>query len=191
MRSEITLPLRADKQLGERTSPCWLRPDCWISIQAPAGPDAGPLQVGRAGGAGEAPTAAEMRATLRNRRPRPADANRLQAVTGEEIPNALANLPKGWPIGDAEIGAVVDFAARRCDSVAPRLSALPLVGGPRRTSSRCVLPFGIHVGQDRRKTQMSPCRPVRKRRDDRQYRRYGFRCTRYYRKVHRYRLTRA
>jgi hypothetical protein len=27
--------------------------------------------------------------------------------------------------------------------------------------------------------------------DDSQYRRYGFRCTRYYRNVHRYRLTRA
>ena len=30
-----------------------------------------------------------------------------------------------------------------------------------------------------------------KRRDDRQYRRYGFRCIRYYRNVHRYRLTHA
>jgi hypothetical protein len=53
-------------------------------------------------------------------------ADRLHAVTVQEITAALANFPAAWPIGPPEVAAVVDFASQRCDPVAQRLRALPL-----------------------------------------------------------------
>ena len=53
-------------------------------------------------------------------------ASRLEAVTEQEIAGALSNFPATWPVGDAQVAAVVHFASQRCDSVAQRLRALPL-----------------------------------------------------------------
>jgi hypothetical protein len=53
-------------------------------------------------------------------------ADRLQAVTVQEMEDALSNLPVGWPISDAELTAVVHFAAQRSNPVAQRLRALPV-----------------------------------------------------------------
>jgi hypothetical protein len=52
-------------------------------------------------------------------------ADRLDAVSEQEIVDALPKFPDDWPIGQSEIEAIVDFAVQRCPQVAQRTRSLP------------------------------------------------------------------
>lgn len=51
-------------------------------------------------------------------------ADALESITSEEIRGALPNFPPTWPIDQAALAAVVDFATHRAPNVAERLRGL-------------------------------------------------------------------
>jgi hypothetical protein len=51
-------------------------------------------------------------------------AERLEALSVEELEGALSNIPPDWPVTDEELAAAVEFADARRSGVAGRLRAL-------------------------------------------------------------------